>query len=535
MEIMINYWWVTRPKRKLDSVPEVLTVFAELSLDQVWSGQRNTHLAYEDALENAGLKRAGERRDQGGSGARTYAAWLESLGLIFKQESTGNIMLTLAGEAIMDGDNPVSVLSWQVWKYQFPSAYSIGRGVDMNPRFHIRPFRFLLRLLMDSRIRYLTEEEIAKIVITEAENESDRCYEHVVDRILQFRSYGDEVLTGDFFDVYTSDRVKSSRTRKIAAGQPIDNPFGYLLDTANTMENWLEYTQICHRDYENGGRMVVLDDKRRQAEAILSFSPPFIDHPEDEERYQRKYGIDLKHNKDTRDLTKSKTITARVMMENKIRASYIRLSMERPIYSITPDVVSMVCEGTGADASLVEDYLSRNYHSGSIGAFLASYHEMAFSGRDEATQFEKTTTDIFRDVFGYNAIHLGQTGSKSAPDILLISDSDGYQAVIDNKAYSKYSITGDHHNRMVHNYIEGIGNYSSCTYPIGFFSYIAGGFISTIDSQIQSEAVESGINGSCITVDNFIQMIQRAHETPYTHQKLRKIFGLNRRILMSDI
>lgn len=29
---MLNYWWVTRPKRKLNSVPEVLAAFADLSL-----------------------------------------------------------------------------------------------------------------------------------------------------------------------------------------------------------------------------------------------------------------------------------------------------------------------------------------------------------------------------------------------------------------------------------------------------------------------------------------------------------------------
>ena len=51
---MLNYWWVTRPKRKLDSVPEVLSVFADISLNQVWNGQRGTQLAYEDALEEAG-------------------------------------------------------------------------------------------------------------------------------------------------------------------------------------------------------------------------------------------------------------------------------------------------------------------------------------------------------------------------------------------------------------------------------------------------------------------------------------------------
>ena len=53
---MLNYWWVTRPKRKLNSVPEVLAAFADLSLNQEWDGQRNSHLAYEDALETAGLK-----------------------------------------------------------------------------------------------------------------------------------------------------------------------------------------------------------------------------------------------------------------------------------------------------------------------------------------------------------------------------------------------------------------------------------------------------------------------------------------------
>ena len=36
---MINYWWVTRPKRRLDSIPEVLATFADISLNQEWNGQ----------------------------------------------------------------------------------------------------------------------------------------------------------------------------------------------------------------------------------------------------------------------------------------------------------------------------------------------------------------------------------------------------------------------------------------------------------------------------------------------------------------
>ena len=48
---MINFWWVTRPKRKLNSIPEVLATFAEISLNQEWQGQRDTHLTLEEALE----------------------------------------------------------------------------------------------------------------------------------------------------------------------------------------------------------------------------------------------------------------------------------------------------------------------------------------------------------------------------------------------------------------------------------------------------------------------------------------------------
>ena len=83
----LNYWWVTRPKRKLNSIPEVLGVFSNVALSAQWSGSRNIHIQFEDELEKAGLKRIGERRDHSGSGGRTYQAWLFSLGLIFIQNN----------------------------------------------------------------------------------------------------------------------------------------------------------------------------------------------------------------------------------------------------------------------------------------------------------------------------------------------------------------------------------------------------------------------------------------------------------------
>lgn len=509
---MINYWWVTRPKRKLNSIPQVLSTFSELSLNQQWEGQRTSHLSLEDALEQAGLKRQGERRDQGGGGARTYKAWLVSLGLIFTQESTKQIKLTLAGEAIINGDSPIEILKNQVLKHQFPSAFSVGRGVDVAARFKIHPFVFLLRLLMDSRIESLSQDEMANIVIVEAENETDKCYEYVVQKILAYRSYGKSVLAPDFCELYG---VSEDSTN--------------LKDVANTMMNWLDYTQLTMRD---DGRIYIVPEKRAEVEKILSIPFPFVDRPHNHEFFQRKYGIDPKHNKDTRNLSDTKTITAKMLAEQQIVKAYITLSLQKPITRIDNVVVDYIVSATGLKEPIILETLQKKYPRGSISSFMTKYYEMAFKGRDEATDFEKATVELFQDVFGYQASHVGPIGL--TPDVLVLSDSDGYAGIIDNKAYSKYTISNDHHNRMVHNYIKGFANYYDGSLPLGFFTYIAGGFGSRIDSQIRGIVEETGVHGSVINVHNVIELVQDYNAQPCSHSELRKIFTVDRQILMSD-
>lgn len=518
---MLNYWWVTRPKRKLNSIPEVLAACAEISLDQEWQGQRDSHLSLEDALEDAGLKRPGERRDHTGGGGRTYQAWVSSLGLIFTQQSTGKMKLTLAGEAIMNGDSPVSVLTNQILKYQFPSSFSLSRGVCVSPRFHIRPFRFLLRLLNDSRVQYLTQEEIAKIIIVEAEKETLACFEYIVKRIAEFRDCGDSCLSRDFSVLYASSKGSANA----------EKPFDHLLDIANTMINWLEYTQLVRRNEER--KLVIVEDRQVEVNNILAENLPFIDRPEQHEYFQRKYGIDPKHRKDTRDLTGAVTVTAKIIAEQKIRNAFIGESLKTPLAKISATVIDKITELTGIDSSLVEDTLLRWYPHGAIGSFMAEYQEMAFRGREDATDFEKATAAIFRDSFGFIAEHVGPIGL--TPDVLLLSDVEGYQAIIDNKAYSKYSISNDHRNRMIHNYIGQLASYSKSTCPLAFFSYIAGGFCNNISSQIKSIVEETGISGSAISVFNIIKLAEENQQNPYSHKTIRSIFSKNRLIELHDL
>ncbi len=105
-------------------------------------------------------------------------------------------------------------------------------------------------------------------------------------------------------------------------------PFRHLTDIANTIVNWIEYTQLAKRN--DDGQLVILDDKRDEVQSILSVTPPFIDRPEQHEYFQRKYGIDPKHTKDLRNLTATRTVTHKMIAEQKIKQAFISESLKTP-------------------------------------------------------------------------------------------------------------------------------------------------------------------------------------------------------------
>ncbi len=387
-------------------------------------------------------------------------------------------------------------------------------------QFKVHPFVFLLRLLADSRIGYLTQEEIAKIVITEAESDKDACFEYIVKRIISFRSFGDSILEDDFFEKYASGKKSNNN----------QGDFSHLQDTANTFINWIEYTQLVKRE---DGRLIIIDGKRDAVEEIINQSHPFIDRWDEEEYFQRKFGVDPYHNKDTRNLSNSKTITPKMIAEQKIVSSYLQLAAEQPISRVEEDVIEYIANSSGFTVSIVEDTLKKRFPYGSIGSFMTKYYEMAFKGRDEATEFEKATVELFESAFGFKTRHVGPIGL--TPDVLIISDELGYSAIIDNKAYSQYSISNDHHNRMVHNYIDNIDRYYPNGEKIAFFTYIAGGFGSSIDSQIKRIVDETGVHGSAIDVHNVIELVRKNSSKQYDHALLKELFSLDRKILASDL
>ena len=524
--VVRNTWWVTRPKRSLVSVPLCLKVLADVAGGRVWSApDKHTELGVEQGLEDAGLKRPGKRRDQGGGGGRTYRAWLKSLGLVFMDDED-RLQLTCAGQALIEGQAPLPILSEQVYKYQFPSAFSHAGPSAVDPRFQVRPFIFLLQLLLDQRLGGVLSErdEIALIVLCYGTSNRQETVDEVVGRILAFRERGLESLSGDYVKRFASTRSQEASFDKLAQN---------LGDVANTCANWLGFTQLI--DVERGMWRIADGASVEAQEVVKTYATKtLIRDWADEEKFQRRYGLLPGQRKDTRNLGGHVgAVSAGAIEEMRIDHAYLGLASTSVIARISPQVVDQVAAKTGISPARVEQVLTRKYPGGSAAWFMAQYVQLAFQSRDHATEFEAATTAIFRDVFGFKAQHVGPIPRR--PDIVIASLEANYGALLDSKAYKAgYSATIGQQNRM-RDYIEDFPDYALSDAPLAFFAYVVSGTKATLRSQIQDIARLNGVPGAAITAAQLAAMVERHSAKRYTHEQIRQILSVNREVEMADL
>lgn len=522
---MRNTWWVPRPKRQLTTVPLCLTALANSAEGKVWkSSDKSIELEYEHSLEVAQLKARGDRRDQGGGGARTYRAWMKSLGLVF-MDADGRLQLTCAGEALAEGQAPLPILKNQVLNYQFPASFTSKGSSAVENRFTVRPFVFILQLLRDPRLDGFLDQfdDVGKIAVCYGESNSDDCVDDVVQKILEHRSYGDDSLEPGYLD-----RFASSRSNEASR----DRLFANLNDISNTIANWLGYTQLITRIK---GRWHITEGAESEVDEIIraSRAKPLITDPEDEVKFQRRYGLRPGQKKDTRRLGGGRSVTSESVRSREINIAFLGEAARRVIMKIDAPLITKIADQVGAPRAEVDRALSSMYPNGAVGTFMHSYAQMAFDSRAKATDFEIATASIFQDVFGFEAKHIGQKGR--VPDVVISSKESHFGAILDSKAYAKgYSIGIGQQNRM-RDYIRDFSKYALSDAPLAFFSYIVADYKSTVDAQIQEMQEENSVSGSAITARDIIRMVERHESEPYSHFEVRSILSIGRAVTYEDL
>lgn len=526
-----NMWWFTRPKRSLLSTPQALREFALLYEGRTWSSNgREVELSFEENLERAGIKGEGPRFDRTGGGARTYRAWLRSLGL-FYQDKDKVCYLTDAGEALVKNDMPpFEIIKKQVLENQFPSTFSCKWPSSVDGRFAVRPFIFILQLLLDERIKkYLNErDEIAKVVIEHGISNEQTCVDNVVSRILEYRRIGDESLENNFIDLYKPPIRKSEPTMASVVEA--------LRNIVNTCGNWLEYTQLIER--KNGNWSIATGMEEEARELVEKYKDkPLLDRPDNEEYFQGRYGLRPGKTRYTSRRGKKGHVSLEDTRERLVLMAVEDYAKTCYIERVDKQLVTTISEKSGVPFNDTERILSRNlsgkYPHGFKDRFLQEYIDLSRGGRDKATEFEKATSSIFANVFGLRTEHIGQKGI--VPDIVIASRDEKWAGILDTKSYKKkYSISNDHKNRMIE-YIERYSEYGLEFANLSFFAYVVSDYGKNINSQLENISNKSGVVGSVITARYLARMVERHQKNPYTHEEIRKIFSVNRAITLKDI
>lgn len=512
-----NLWWTTRPKRKLITIVDALRTFLAIAEGKPWKGNRNLHIDLEDALEKYELKGEGERRDGSGSGGRTYANWLYSFGLYF-EDSNGLVRVTLAGEDLIKGFPPVSILTNQILNFQYPSPFSRKPNINVSSRFKIFPFRFILKLLLHPKLDgFLGQGEIARFVITEAETDKD--LNSVADKIIAYRkSNKDDSVFDEKFERFY---------------KKLDE----LETVANTFINQLEFTQFIGR-LDGESKIYILDSKKSEIEKLLNQSKPLLTITDGKnENFQRSYGVGPNYQKDTRKFTAISSITSNQVEKSKVLLALSDILANQPIKSINSNVLNQIAEKTGVKQSNVEKIISSIGVQPSYDLFEEKYLQFSVGDKQFATEFEKATEGIFgKEGLGFITKWIGSKGIN--PDVLAISIEKGNQflGVLDTKASNNYSIGSNNRRAMIHDYIPLYKNYTyeGTKTDLAFFSYIAGGFKSTIDNGINLISKEARVNGSAITANVLLKLLRKHRSSPFTKTDFKRIFSLNRQILPTD-
>jgi len=496
-----NYWVNTRPKRKLILIPDILKIFKSAASGQKWYGNRKLQIEFETALTEAKWK--AQNISKSGSGGRTYAALLYMLGLWFEDED--GVQITNAGEDLIDDNPPAQILTKQLMNMQYPSPYSIKSSVNVSPEIKIHPHRFIVRLFIEKNFLEITQDEIAFCLIPFCKTDKD--FDLAAELINNFRKSPDTLI---------EKAVNKSGTSQ-------DN----LRNIGNTFINQLEITGFFEERAELKSLLIKPDKKEEITNYLDSLRKTFIQDPSDAVTYQMRYGSGIKKSKDYRySQVKPMKISPN---ERKILVTYYTLCANEPISSINRALILKISKLTGAGEKTVESVLNKLASKPKLNRFEDKYVQLSKGGRETATEFEVRTTGIFSDQgFGLPSEWIGPKGN--VPDIIVYVDTKNMRhGIIDTKAYKEYALSNDHRNRMLKNYIPKFRTitFDDEEYELAFFSYIAGGFKSSMKKSFKKLTEEADIGGSYITSINFLKLLRKHRREKIESDEMIRLFSSN--------
>lgn len=428
---MRHIWMFSRNKRRMTPLDTALILRAMVvasELGATWGGYQSRQNKFSKLLEDYGLKAGGDQRDANSGGSRTYEAQMRSLGLLYK-DGEGRLKLTQAGQDLVEFVEPSKTFEYQILKFQYPSSYSMGPMVGIDPNIKIRPFLFLLKLANDPDLNGLSDKDMVVPVVF---GKNDASYNLCKNLILRLREEGIENVIPD------NESIRTPRTINNTYQQRIND----ICDIANTFKNVLQGSGLVDlRDMNGVVRVFPRRDVVQRLQEIDGL--PFVDflrlHPE---QATLQYGNRLGSRRDTR----------RTFMPSSNPELFTASAV---IYQKFLDEVDLPVTQSDIDAFVLsmanEFHLSREQILASLAPIIANsdYYagarliELSKGGIRTAEAFEKNVKKIFEVDFGYEAQWTGRThraGVGGYMDVFVVELGRNLCGIIDTKSMDKYDL-----------------------------------------------------------------------------------------------
>ena len=254
-------------------------------------------------LEKNNLKRKGDQYDENSGGPRTYFNQLECLGLVFKNKK--NYYLTISGEAIASGIEPKKILQYNLLRLQYPSPYSRSSNCNIHPEIKIKPFLFILELLLDEKIKTLNDYELILITVFGKNFKSKNL---CIEKILKLRNY--ENPKDGLKEILKSHKRKmqTSRTKENSLEKIIKN----LKDNVNNLWNSLQGVDLVKVNSSIKPKTIEFNYEYLKVYDDANLNKNKFINSNSNEQFQRVYGRYL-NKKDTRSLEKIKQIKGKIL------------------------------------------------------------------------------------------------------------------------------------------------------------------------------------------------------------------------------
>lgn len=492
-------WFITRPERDPAFHEEALKALANATnnFKIKWSGNRELHKKYEQALIDIGVKRNSISND--GSGGRTWCALLKTFSYCYTN-SNGFLVPTKVALEILKGNNVFENIKKQILTFQIPNAYFLESGFrpKYDSNFSILPIRFLIKLCSKTELSfYITKEEITFIVMT-AQRDID--FNNIVSQILSFRNMSIEAQNN-----YKSN-ISSEYDHRERSDNDARDFYSAHSDVAHTLMLIAEYTQLVVYDRGINSKIMIPQDK-------LTIVKSEIDYCNSRYPFNNRYLFSLERMAEVNGLDINSYKASRYGDIKPATNSYKKLKKAENLLNNYPnpsalshkEIVSILSSSSFsiAEAEKISEYIA----SSSIIENLDESFVQSVLNEPDNLEFENKIGRIL-DQFGFEVLMHPKVDNERTEIDILLKYNDNLCGIIDAKNYKeKFTLSSSLSSHMISEYIPNYSNYDG--HALNFFGYVTCSDIGGISnlSKISEKSSNGSIKGIMINAKSLLALL----------------------------